>query len=250
VLELAILGLLKEQQLHGYELKKRLADTVGSGSGSGASFGSIYPALGRLEKAGAVTVVPVPGVAGRGKKVYAITGQGERLFDELLVADASTSEDERIFNLRLAFARHLSCEARIGMLERRRAFLLERLAKTRAAVRHGWGRFDAYSRSLMEHGNETTERDISWLEKLIARERETIDAPGVSGAALSSVVPSSFSGGPAEVAVADTGPGSPPATSAAWAALAPPTMPVRPKSAPLAASQSHTPSHQRGGTIQ
>ena len=28
LLELAILGLLKEQELHGYELKKRLAETL------------------------------------------------------------------------------------------------------------------------------------------------------------------------------------------------------------------------------
>jgi hypothetical protein len=33
VLELAILGLLKEQPLHGYELKKRLGDTLGSFGG-------------------------------------------------------------------------------------------------------------------------------------------------------------------------------------------------------------------------
>jgi DNA-binding PadR family transcriptional regulator len=39
VLELAILGLLKEQELHGYELKKRLAETLGAGSG--VSFGSL-----------------------------------------------------------------------------------------------------------------------------------------------------------------------------------------------------------------
>ena len=50
MLELAILGLLKEQELHGYELKKRLSDTLGFGSG--VSFGSLYPALGRLEAAG------------------------------------------------------------------------------------------------------------------------------------------------------------------------------------------------------
>ena len=52
VLELAILGLLKEQDLHGYELKKRLAETLGPLSS--VSFGSLYPALGRLERAGAV----------------------------------------------------------------------------------------------------------------------------------------------------------------------------------------------------
>ncbi|MHB1854084.1 MAG: PadR family transcriptional regulator, partial [Acidimicrobiales bacterium] len=54
MLELAILGLLKEQELHGYELKKRLSDTFGPMSR--VSFGSLYPALRRLEKAGAVEV--------------------------------------------------------------------------------------------------------------------------------------------------------------------------------------------------
>ena len=52
MLELAILGLLKEQPLHGYELKKRLTDRLGPLSS--VSFGSLYPALARLETAGAV----------------------------------------------------------------------------------------------------------------------------------------------------------------------------------------------------
>ena len=55
MLELAILGLLKEQQLHGYELKKRLTEALGPFSS--VSFGSLYPALARLERAGAVRVV-------------------------------------------------------------------------------------------------------------------------------------------------------------------------------------------------
>lgn len=242
MLELAILGLLKEQELHGYELKKRLADTVGPGHG--VSFGSIYPALGRLEKAGAVAIVPVNAGAGRGKKVYAITEPGERLFEELLAADTGPSEDERSFNLRLVFARHLSREARIGMLERRRAYLLERLARTRGAIRHGWGRFDAYSRSLMEHGNETTERDISWLDRLIAREREdggegTGSTEVSGGAGTGEPVPA----GRAEVSEGRDGAPGPPfpdPQEIAWAASAPPTMPVRPAS----------PSHPRGGTIR
>src|SRR6516225_6643744 len=103
MLELAILGLLKEQELHGYELKKRLVDTLGYGSG--VSFGSLYPALARLERAGAVKAVgageatpvaiPMTGSLGgelaafrarkataraprgrRGKKVYGITDRG------------------------------------------------------------------------------------------------------------------------------------------------------------------------------
>jgi DNA-binding PadR family transcriptional regulator len=197
LLELAILGLLKEQELHGYELKKRLGDALGPLSS--VSFGSLYPALNRLEAAGAVKAVeanvsvdsahiPMTGSLGgelaafrarraavrgsRGKKVYGITPRGEELFEELLAAEAGSPEDDRSFNLKLAFARYLPAEARIGLLERRRGVLVERLARLRAAVRSGRERLDDYSRSLMEHSTEATERDISWLDGLIEKERQ------------------------------------------------------------------------------
>jgi DNA-binding PadR family transcriptional regulator len=197
VLELAILGLLKEQELHGYELKKRLGETLGPLST--VSFGSLYPALARLEAAGAVQTVeggavpePIPSTGSiggeaaawrartgarrsatsrRGKKVYAVTDTGERLFEELLATESASGDDDRAFNLKLAFARYLPQEARIGLLERRRAHLVERLARARGSIRSRKERLDTYTRSLMEHGTETTERDISWLDRLIAAER-------------------------------------------------------------------------------
>src|SRR5688572_154476 len=52
MIDTAILGLLKDQDLHGYELRKRLDELPGSRAT--VSFGSLYPALGRLEKAGFV----------------------------------------------------------------------------------------------------------------------------------------------------------------------------------------------------
>lgn len=195
MLELAILGLLKESDLHGYELKKRLCEALGPLSS--VSFGSLYPALARLEAAGAVKAVEArdvgPGIGspslgaelaafrswaagpggrrgGRSRKVYGITARGHELFAELLEADDASTDDDRLFNLRLAFARHLPPDARLGMLERRRAALVERLAAARARLRAGRERFDTYTRSLAEHGTEATERDISWLDRLIAAE--------------------------------------------------------------------------------
>lgn len=203
MLELAILGLLKEQELHGYELKKRLVDALGPFSS--VSFGSLYPALARLQRAGAVTAsegsgpvenhtgptTPMTGsIAGeaaafrtrvspgsarpevrsaRVRKVYAITGQGHGLFDQLL-ADSS-SEDDRAFSLRLAFCRYLPQDARLRMLERRRAHLVERLARAHANSPNRRDRMDSYMRSLVEHDTESTERDISWLDTLIATEK-------------------------------------------------------------------------------
>jgi DNA-binding PadR family transcriptional regulator len=207
VLELAILGLLKEQDLHGYELKKRLTEALGPWSS--VSFGSLYPALSRLERSGAVEaatveasaaepepalpVIPMtgsitgevaafrarraagvrrpPARSGRGRKVYRITPTGDRLFEQLLESETAV-DDDRAFTLRLAFCRHLRPEARLGLLERRRAQLVERLARARTSFRGRRERMDTYTRSLIEHGTEATERDISWLDSLIAQERQ------------------------------------------------------------------------------
>lgn len=196
MLELAILGLLKEQELHGYELKKRLTEQFGVFSS--VSFGSLYPCLARLEAAGAVkaveakgepvAVIPMTGAltgelaafrsraravrGSRGKKVYGITERGERLFEELLAAGSQSGDDDRAFNLRLAFARYLPAEARLGLLERRRAQLVERQARLTQAARSRRERLDDYAHSLLEHGTETTERDISWLDRLIELEKQ------------------------------------------------------------------------------
>src|SRR5205807_1878869 len=163
---------------------------------SSVSFGSLYPALARLEAAGALkavealeaSTIPMTGSmtgeaaafrarrptkrGGRARKVYGITERGERLFEELLEADSASGDDDRAFNLRLAFCRYLPPDARIGLLERRRAHLVERLARARSAIKGQRERMDAYTRSLMEHGTEATERDISWLDTLIETERQ------------------------------------------------------------------------------
>ena len=191
MLEIAVLGLLKEQDMHGYELRKRLADVYGFPSA--VSFGSLYPALSRLEQAGAVRVLdPAKGQAppsaasllaerraSRRRKVYSITTLGAKLFEELL-SGSQGSDDDRSFNLRLAFARYLPPEGRLGLLERRRAVLGERLAQLAARARAR--RDDRYMRILVERQQEALSRDVSWLEHLITEERAGETGSGTAGA--------------------------------------------------------------------
>ncbi len=190
MLELAVLGLLSEQPLHGYELKKRLSDTLGPLWG--ISFGSLYPALRRLERGGAIeavepaddppTMVPTGSVKGdlatarvrrrprtglRTRKAYRITPAGEQLFDQLLADERD--DDERSFALKLSFCRYLTAAARLAFLERRRAQLTQRLAKTR---RNPTRTTDRYTRSLLEHRVQSTQHDLEWIEELIALERD------------------------------------------------------------------------------
>jgi DNA-binding PadR family transcriptional regulator len=197
MLELAVLGLLKEQPLHGYELKKRLGETLGFLWG--VSYGSLYPALRRLERAGAIEAVepgpatPIPSTGSltgdlaaarlrrrprpgrRTRKQYAITPGGEALFAELLAADGGPGpDDERTFALKLAFCRHLPAADRLAFLERRRAELADRLHRARGETRSR----DRYLHSLMEHRTRTTERDLEWVEELIQAEHPAEPTPG------------------------------------------------------------------------
>ncbi len=60
-------------------------------------------------------------------------------------------------------------------LERRRTELADRLARAR---RTRGPAVDRYTRSLLEHRNRSTERDLEWLDDLIASEDPTPDGGG------------------------------------------------------------------------
>jgi DNA-binding PadR family transcriptional regulator len=177
MLELAVLGLLKERSMHGYQLSKRLTDTLGGFWR--VSYGSLYPTLKRLEREGAVEQVFDAQEVGRRKNVYRVTAKGETLFQQLLdEAGADSASEDNRFRVRLAFFKYLAPDTRIRLLERRRAYLEERLSTIKASLTTTRERFDTYTLSLMQHGREATEQDIAWLSGLIAAERRQNETVG------------------------------------------------------------------------
>jgi len=169
MLELAILGLLKERAMHGYQLKKRLADTLGSFWQ--VSYGSLYPALKRLQRQGAVEMIFPKEEVGRRKNVYRITSEGEAVFAELLERAGHDASEDNGFSVRLAFFKYLKPETRIRLLERRRAFLEGRGSTLKDSLRSYREAIDNYTLSLMNHELAATETDIRWLDDLIQAER-------------------------------------------------------------------------------
>jgi DNA-binding PadR family transcriptional regulator len=177
VLELAVLGLLKERSMHGYQLKKSLSETLGPFWQ--VSYGALYPALKRLKAQGTVEEVFPKTRVGRRRNVYRLTEKGERAFADLLesAGEREPAGDDNGFRIRLAFFRYLKPETRIGVLERRRAALTVRLADLKHRVTSYRERVDAYTLSLMRHGMDATERDISWVDDLIQAERRAARRP-------------------------------------------------------------------------
>ena len=171
MLELAVLGLLKEAPMSGYELRKQLGLKLGVFWR--VSFGSLYPCLKRLAADGALEVEE-PRFTSRKKHVYRLTDRGNRLFHQLLESADHDLEQDR-FSLRLAFFRYLRPETRLDQLERRRGYLQDRLADLRSSLRATRERMDAYTIELMDHGLDEREREIAWLDRLIARERRSTE---------------------------------------------------------------------------
>jgi DNA-binding PadR family transcriptional regulator len=164
MLDLAVLGLLRDGPRHGYDVKKHLADL----GFVRVSFGSLYPALRRLEKRGLIEALRANGR----RKEYRITESGRTELDALLREEPETSEEDRRFNLRLAFFRYLEPALRVSSLERRRRQLVERLGETQRALRRFTAQpTDRYTLALMRRTVITTEADIAWLDELIAAER-------------------------------------------------------------------------------
>ena len=173
-LELAVLGLLQESPLHGYELRKRLNLLLGWTRL--LSYGSLYPALKRMLRAGWITEVATSNAVSRRQRiVYQITPAGIEFFtSEITEAGPAAWEDET-FNMRFAFFSRTDATVRLRILEGRRSRLQERL--DRAQHLYGGGD-DRYVSELRRHSIESVEREVRWLTELIEAERSNADRAG------------------------------------------------------------------------
>lgn len=204
MLEFAILGLLHQSPMHGYELRKQLGAVLG-GLRS-ISYGSLYPALRRMHAAGLVSTdepdpsallpADAPPLTGRrGKVVYTITADGKERFHELVDRTGPEAYDDgALFGVRLAFFRHTAADTRMLILEGRRRTVEQQREGLRASLTRTRARMDRYTLELQRHGLESVDREVRWLSELIEselieserRESHGIDrggAPDTSGTA-------------------------------------------------------------------
>ena len=181
MLELAILGLLHESPLHGYELRKRLNAVLGAFRA--LSYGTLYPCLRDLVARGwiaeSTSAENVPGALGgatgsgsrRARIVYEFTDKGKEHFQSLLAQSGPAAWEDDTFNVHFAFFARTDADVRLRILEGRRSRLEERLDSFRSAAAQRRERLDLYTAELQRHGLESAEREVRWLSELIEIER-------------------------------------------------------------------------------
>jgi DNA-binding PadR family transcriptional regulator len=179
ILEFAVLGLLREAPMHGYELRKRLNTSLGVFRAF--SYGSLYPCLKTLVQQGWLAEEPGAGpqeapataLSGRRAKiVYRLTAEGKERFEELLAQTGPDTWEDEHFGVRFAFFGQTTRDVRMRVLEGRRSRLEERLDKMRASLARTREKLDDYTLELQRHGMESVEREVRWLNELIESERE------------------------------------------------------------------------------
>jgi DNA-binding PadR family transcriptional regulator len=185
-LDLAVLGLLHESPMHGYELRKQVNGVLGWGRL--LSYGSLYPALKKMLKAGwiaeHVTAVE-PGASRRQRIVYELTPAGDDQFARLMADVGPSAWEDDTFDVRFAFFSRTDMEARLRILEGRRSRLQERLDRVQHQLEKTQKQVDRYAMELQRHGVESVEREVRWLSDLINAERHDnerahslLDPPG------------------------------------------------------------------------
>jgi DNA-binding PadR family transcriptional regulator len=180
MLELAILGFLRDSPLHGYGLRKRLTALIGHVRPVAES--TLYPALKRLEKAGLLARATEPGAVAAPRHVLTLTEEGERELRRRLAAPETLdiTDENRWFTL-LAFLRHLEdpgaqaavLRQRLAFLEEPSSFFLDGDRPLRAEELD-----DPFRRGVLTVARATGRAETAWLRKTVADLEAAATAPG------------------------------------------------------------------------
>lgn len=175
VLEFAVLGLLHDNALHGYELRKQLSQMLGTFRS--ISYGSLYPCLKDLLAAGYLTTdTPLPTdtvsrQSRRARIVYRLTAEGKERFTEMAEQAGPEAWDDESFGVHLAFFARTDQDSRMRILQGRRSRLEERISNLRESFTQTGQRIDEYTQALHEYGLDSVEREVRWLTELIESEQ-------------------------------------------------------------------------------
>ncbi len=179
LLAFAVLGLLHESPMHGYELRKRLNAALGAFRA--LSYGTLYPCLRTLLERGWIAEAsrtPVGTVGSkRARIVYELTAEGKEHFQTLVRESGPAAWEDDTFDVHFAFFARTEAEVRLRILEGRRSRLEERLENIRTTAAKNRERLDAYTAELQRHGLDSAEREVRWLTELITAERNQPAVP-------------------------------------------------------------------------
>ena len=172
-LEFALLGLLSQGPLHGYELRKRMSAIYGPFRA--LSFSVLYPQLRKMLEANLIeeSFADAGGLSRKSRIVYDLTSKGRERFASLMQNASPDSFEDEGFEVRFAFFGPTPRNNRVRILEGRHRRLVEKAEIVRKDLSKIPEGIDTYLVEWRRHSLESAEREIAWLEKMINTERKS-----------------------------------------------------------------------------
>lgn len=172
---LLLLGMLRIQSQHGYQLNEFIEHNLGRVTDMKKP--TAYALLDRLEQSGAITSRLEQEGNRPPRKVYAITEQGDQLFFRLLSETLAAAQPYVIAgDVGLMFLDALPLAEALELLERRLVAVREQIAEIeKVPVHHlrvgalGAGRLGIGVDLAIEHQAALMRTDEAWLAQLIER---------------------------------------------------------------------------------
>ena len=167
-LEFALLGLLEEGPLHGYELRKRLMAIFGPFRA--LSFSVLYPQLKKMVISEVIEAKEIGVTSKRTRIVYTITKKGLKRFAELNGSVTAQAWEDEGFGVRFAFFSPTTTMNRVRILEGRLSRLQDKAQAMQAELNSHSAGIDKYLEEWRRFSLESLEREITWLEGMIKNE--------------------------------------------------------------------------------
>jgi DNA-binding PadR family transcriptional regulator len=175
--ELLILGLLREQDQHGYQINEFIDKNLGRLTTMKRP--TAYATLDRLHRQGYVAVRSEQPGNRAPRKVYTLTAEGERRFIDLLRANLSTAHLSSGTDIGLLFLDHLPIADVVTFLTIRLAELSELIAMHENVPPHGKGLGVDLA---LEHFIAMLRAERVWLIATIERLQAHSSSPAVADA--------------------------------------------------------------------
>ncbi len=164
-----LLGFLMRSPMTGYELKKKFS--ISFSFFSGLSYGSIYPALKKMEREGLIRMKTEIRSGSPNRNVYTITDAGREAFLETLRSPFALVQPKNAFLPRLFFFGHLPAEERLAAAKDHLESVREVQRQLRSVEPQIKGRADKYQYLCFRFGVQFYQ-DLTRNVSRIVRELE------------------------------------------------------------------------------
>jgi DNA-binding PadR family transcriptional regulator len=164
VIDYIILGFLLEKEMTGYDIRQKIA--LSTANFYDASFGSIYPALKRLE-ANNIIVSRKSTKSGKLKNIYHILDPGRQKFLNWVKEPLRLHKSRNEYLLKIFFYRYLSKEEVLIQITQFIKLLLEQksnLIKLETLVAN---KADFFQLSTLRYGLDNYQFLIDWLNQYL-----------------------------------------------------------------------------------